>query len=412
MFVPIANTPRPYEWGSKTAIAEVLDREPSGEPEAELWLGAHPGSPSRILTPEHTGGARDLAEWIAEDPTSALGDFAEGGRLPFLLKLLAAAAPLSLQAHPTLEQAREGFARENEAGVPLTAPDRNYKDAFPKPEVIVALSDSFDALCGFRPVSEFRAMVGALLAAAEAVSDADATAASGAAALENLRERAGGEGATESDTLRSLVEWLSRGGPEVDRLVTAVVSAAVTAGGFDAAFDTVRMLADRYPGDPGIVISLLLNRVTLARGEALYLPAGNIHAYLAGLGVELMAASDNVLRGGLTPKHVDVPELLRVLDFTPVDIPYLRPEIPQQGVRVFRPDVPDFVLVQVEGSATAGDRLVPLGGPAIAICTEGSVSISGRSSTTLAQGETLFITPDEGDLTVAGAGELFVATTG
>ena len=167
MFVPIANTPRPYEWGSKTAIAEVLDREPSGEPEAELWLGAHPGSPSRILTPEHTGGARDLAEWIAEDPTSALGDFAEGGRLPFLLKLLAAAAPLSLQAHPTLEQAREGFARENEAGVPLTAPDRNYKDAFPKPEVIVALSDSFDALCGFRPVSEFRAMVGALLAAAE-----------------------------------------------------------------------------------------------------------------------------------------------------------------------------------------------------------------------------------------------------
>ena len=208
------------------------------------------------------------------------------------------------------------------------------------------------------------------------------------------------------------MEWLSRGGPEVDRLVTAVVSAAVTAGGFDAAFDTVRMLADRYPGDPGIVISLLLNRVTLARGEALYLPAGNIHAYLAGLGVELMAASDNVLRGGLTPKHVDVPELLRVLDFTPVDIPYLRPEIPQQGVRVFRPDVPDFVLVQVEGSATAGDRLVPLGGPAIAICTEGSVSISGRSSTTLAQGETLFITPDEGDLTVAGAGELFVATTG
>ena len=172
------------------------------------------------------------------------------------------------------------------------------------------------------------------------------------------------------------------------------------------------MLADRYPGDPGIVISLLLNRVTLARGEALYLPAGNIHAYLAGLGVELMAASDNVLRGGLTPKHVDVPELLRVLDFSPVDIPYLRPEIPQQGVRVFRPDVPDFVLVQVEGERNGGRPSGAARRSRNRHLHSGAVSVSGRSSTTLAQGESVFITPDEGDLTVAGAGELFVATTG
>lgn len=399
MFVGITNTPRPYAWGSKSAIATLFGRPPAQEPEAELWLGAHPGSPSVIADPSEVGGARDLAEWIAADPSRTLGTFAPTGRLPFLFKLLAAAHPLSLQAHPTREQAVEGFRRENEAGIPLDAPHRNYKDEHPKPELIYALSDTFDALCGFRSLESFRRIVGELRLRATEVQPLDA-----------LLDRA----ATD-DALAALVEWLSNRGPEVDRLVALVSALAAShteeesTGEFDAEFATVRLLAEEYPGDPGIVISLLLNRVTLRRGEALYLPAGNIHAYLSGLGVELMAASDNVLRGGLTPKHVDVPELLSVLDFTPRPIPYLEPSRPASGVEVFRPDVPDFVLVRFDGSVSA---TWSLDGPAIALCTAGSVMLEGEASVRLERGDAVYITPDETTISVGGGGELFLATTG
>lgn len=378
MFVAIANTPRPYAWGSRTAIAELLGREPSGEPEAELWLGAHAGSPSVIVDPVQTGGARTLAEWIAADPRQALGADAASARLPFLLKLLAAESPLSLQAHPTPDQAREGFDREEAAGVPIDAAHRNYRDPFPKPELIYALSDRFEALCGFRSVASFRADIVAL----------------GDPGLAPLIERASSDAA-----LPHLVRWLSEGGPEVDAIVGRVASAP-------AAPPLVTRLAAEYPGDPGIVIALLLNHVTLRRGQALYLPAGNIHAYLSGLGVELMTASDNVLRGGLTPKHVDVPELLRVLDFSVVPVPYLEPSHPFPGVEVFAPAGPGFALARITGSGSIAPQ-----GAAIAVCTGGSFDLSGRSTTRLDRGGAVFITPDEGRLALrmSGEGELFIA---
>jgi mannose-6-phosphate isomerase len=402
MFVAITNRPRPYAWGSRTAIAELLGREASGEPEAELWLGAHPGSPSVILDPAQTGGAKDLAEWIAADPQTALGPYASTGRLPFLLKILAAAAPLSLQAHPTIEQARLGFERENELGVPLDAPNRNYKDAFPKPELIYALSPTFDALCGFRPLDQVRGLVEALIDASLAIEDPQPQ------PLEDLL----GSLAGSDDALPQTFEWLIGNGAGVPTLVSLVtVLAQVGVPGHEAEMRTVRRLAEEYPGDPGIVISLLLNHVTLAAGEALYLPAGNIHAYLNGLGVELMAASDNVLRGGLTPKYIDVPELLDVLDFTAVPVPYLEPSAPTPGVSVYTPDVPDFELIRVAGDDL--DASFELRGPGIAICTEGRVTISGTTgSATIGRGFSVYITPDESTLRFTGAGTLFLATTG
>jgi mannose-6-phosphate isomerase len=391
MFVGITNTPRPYAWGSTTAIAELLGREPSGGPEAELWLGAHPGSPSVILDPTQTGGATDLAAWIAADPRTALGPFAASGRLPFLLKILAAASPLSLQAHPTPSQAAAGFARENALGVPLDASQRNYKDAHPKPELIVALSPTFDALCGFRPLNEVRELVTRLIAPAEALEHPQPQ------PLEDLLD-------SLSTGLRETVEWLITRGPGVPTLVALVTTLAETVPELSVA----RALAAEYPGDPGIVISLLLNQVTLTPGEALYLPAGNIHAYLGGLGVELMAASDNVLRGGLTPKHIDVPELLGVLDFTPVPVPYLTAETPAPGVTVFRPDVPDFVLYRVHTDAT-----VTITGPAIVICTSGALTVTGASSSIdLERGSAAYVTPDEGSLHLSAGGTVFLATTG
>lgn len=385
MFVPIGNTPRDYAWGSTTAIAGLLGTKPSGGPEAELWLGAHPGSPARVLDPALTGGAADLAAW---EPTHDL---------PYLLKVLAADGPLSLQAHPSPEQARAGFERENAAGLAPDSPDRNYKDPFHKPELIFALSDPFEALCGFRDPAESRAALLRLAAAAP-----------GGAVLSGFARTLDGE---PGAVLRRATEWLLGGDTEVDLLVAEVVAAARKLPD-DRDADTVRMLHDAFPGDPGIVLALLLNRATLRPGEVLYLPAGNIHAYLRGLGIELMAASDNVLRGGLTRKRIDVPELVSVLDFTPIEATPLAPEHPAPGVEVFRPDVPDFRLSRIQVGGEAPSAELPLDGPAIVLCTEGTVEVRGASgSLTVRRGESVLVTPDEGVLSVpSGAGTLFVAT--
>ncbi|MCW4457833.1 mannose-6-phosphate isomerase, class I [Microbacterium sp. MPKO10] len=395
MFVAIENTPRPYAWGSHTAIAELQGREPSGEPEAELWLGAHPGSPSRIF-PGSGVGFPDLAEWISADPASA---GVASGRLPFLLKLLAAESPLSLQAHPSPEQAEAGYAREDAAGIPLDAPHRNYKDAFHKPELVVALSETYDALCGFRPVSEAITDIDALVAVAT-----DAGQALAAAELTGLRERLDGD---DADVLRDVIEYLL--GSDVSALVSAVTDVAASAP-LTPAVDTVRLLAEHYAGDPGIVVSLFINRVTLKRGEALYLPAGNIHAYLRGFGVELMAASDNVLRGGLTPKHVDVAELLTVLNFDPVPVPYLQPAWVSDGVDRFAVDVPDFELYRMEVQDT--DATMDLEKAAIAVVTRGEAELTGgQGAATLTAGQAVYVTPDESALSATGDGEVFVATS-
>ncbi|QTX05251.1 mannose-6-phosphate isomerase, class I [Agromyces archimandritae] len=404
--VAISNTPRDYAWGSHSAIAEYLGTEASGRPEAELWLGAHPGSPARLVD---AAGAPDLAAYIAEDPEHALGRYADSGSLPFLLKVLAADSPLSLQAHPNGEQARAGFDRENADGVPLDAYDRNYRDPFHKPELIVAVSDTFDALCGFRPIEEIRGIV-EVLRAADAASEAPDA---GAVAL--LADHLAGD-----DPLHTTVEWLlrdGRGGDTgqvrwvVERVALLAASDTALASPHSPAFATVTDLARVYPGDPGIVISLLLNRVTLRRGEALSLPAGNIHAYLHGLGIELMAASDNVLRGGLTPKHIDVTELLEVLDFRPTSVPYLAPEATSPGVETFRPDVPDFLLHRVDVGPDAAT--VPIDGPAIVLVAGGDVRVAGATSdAAVPAGTAVFVTPDEAELRVEGYGVAWVATTG
>lgn len=374
MFVGITNTPRDYAWGSVTAIPELRGVAPTGAPQAELWLGTHAGSPSRLVGREGT-----LADLVP-------------GRLPFLLKVLAADEPLSLQAHPTSEQAEAGFARENAAAIPLDAPERNYKDTFHKPELIYALSDPFTALSGFRPVAD-------TLAVLEPVA--------GDARLEPLISRL-----VDDDSLRDVFTWLISDGDGVEDVISAVVEAGTVVDG--PSWETVRLLAEYYMGDPGIPISLLLHTITLRPGEVLYLPAGNIHAYLGGLGMELMAASDNVLRGGLTPKHVDVPELLSVLDFRPLPAPYLPPEVIAPGVSVFRPDVPDFVLTVVAPDAAARgvDLAIEGGGPAIAFTASGAVTLDGLdASFTLERGDAVYLAKEPA-VHMSGDGLLFLATAG
>lgn len=347
---------RPYPWGSRTLLAQLRGTPaPSVQPEAELWFGAHPGAPATV-------NGRGLDEVIAEDPEAALGQRVRaehGAHLPFLMKLLAADAPLSIQAHPSREQAEAGFERENAEGIPLDHPKRNYKDPHPKPELIVALTE-FRALAGFRPAEQTAELMQALK-----VPQLDRYAA---------LLPADGEGDMRAlfTTLISLphdarVELLAAIGNNAAGLVDQrsaeewIVEAA----------EVFLELTRRYPGDVGALAALLLNVVTLAPGEAVFLGAGQLHAYLSGLGVEVMVNSDNVLRGGLTTKHVDVPELVRVVDFAPLASPRAVREETPEG---FSFDLPEDSF-QVRAHTLQGERALTLDsdGPMIALCTAGEV---------------------------------------
>jgi mannose-6-phosphate isomerase len=266
------NSVRDYAWGSKTLIADYLGRTPSGAPEAEMWIGAHPGAPSVAVL--DTGRER-LNELIGADPEGLLGPdshAAFGSTLPFLMKVLAAESPLSLQVHPTREQAASGFAAENALGVPKDAQTRNYKDPDHKPEMILALTD-FEALCGFRPATETKAVFDALVTFFRET---------GAEIPEVLQQVSSTlAGADESTAIRQTFSGLIRGGDEVSRAVdatAAMLDSAIPNGPHTAALNTALELSEAYPGDPGVLISLMLNRVSLCPNEAVYLPAGNIHA--------------------------------------------------------------------------------------------------------------------------------------
>jgi mannose-6-phosphate isomerase len=398
---------RTYAWGSRTAIAEFTGRpSPAAHPEAELWFGAHPGDPALLET---DAGERSLLEAITADPEGQLGAASResfGDALPFLAKVLAADEPLSLQAHPSAEQAREGFARENRLGISLTAPTRNYRDASHKPEILVALGP-FEALAGFRPIASSIELMRAL-----AVSN-----------LDPFVQLLSGH---DADGLRALfTTWITAPQPDLDVLVPIVLDGAVSyirSGDttFAAEAKTLLELGERYPGDAGVLAAMLLNRISLKPGEAIYLPGGNLHAYLEGVGFEVMANSDNVLRGGLTPKHVDVPELLRVLDFTPTDESALRPATRRQGIElVYETPAPEFAVsaLFLDGEQLGHQVDAPMrhDGPQILLCTEGSVQLHAKSSVlTLDRGAAAWVAADDGPIRLVAEqpARLFRATVG
>ena len=426
----LTNVLRPYAWGSTTAIATLLGRAPSGAPEAELWLGAHPDSPSvaKLLD----GPAKPLDALIAGDPEGTLGPevrAAFGDRLPFLVKILAAGSPLSLQVHPNLDQARIAFAAEEAAGVPHDAPHRNYKDDNHKPEMILALTD-FEALCGFRPVAGTRKILEHLLwcfdqAASEppaVLQDVfDLLAAAGVPAEPRVPTQdasaepgvpaSDGSGVPavdrESDAIRAAFQRLIAGGEDVAAAVDAVVRllrSGAPMGPYTPELSTVTGLAEAYPGDPGVLISLLLNRVSLVPGQAMYLPAGNIHAYLRGLGVEVMASSDNVLRGGLTPKHVDVPELMKTVDFQALPVPLIQAQTTDLGQQLWVPPFREFQLQRVE--IEPGGAPVPLDqhGPLVVIVVSGGAVLdSPRGDLPLDHGGSAFVPARESPVNLHAA---------
>lgn len=370
----LTNVPRDYAWGSPSLLAELEGRTPTGAPEAEVWFGDHPGDPADVA------GGGTLAEIT-------------GGTLPYLLKLLAAARPLSIQVHPTREQARAGWDRES--ALPLDDPRRNYRDDNHKPELLVALSDRFESLSGLRPVA-------GTLPLLDALGDVPA--------VRSLRERLTGDG----DPLGDAIGWLLGGEAqaEVEEIIAAVVGAADGPAGEEyPSLRAVAAIAETSPGDPGVVVALLMNHLVLRRGEGVFLRAGLLHAYLSGLGVEVMAASDNVLRGGLTSKRIDVPELLAVLDTTPGEVPVLRPEA-DEPVTTYPVPVSDFALrrVRVDGAATS----LEVAGPTMVLATAGAVRVVAESGeeVDVPVGGAVYADAEERLLTLSGTGEAFVATPG
>lgn len=385
-----------YAWGAADGLARVVGSEPSGGPEAELWVGTHPAAPS-VVADDPEG--RTLAEVIAADPVRWLGrDLADAGHtaLPFLLKVLAIGAPLSLQAHPSAEQAADGFAREEAEGLALDHPERTYRDDGAKPEALVAIDPTW-ALCGFR----------------EPVEAANLLAGLGVEAFDPLLGVLAGNG---PDALRTVLAWLLGLDPGSRAAVAEAVVESVRRHRSDDPADPrtwVRRLAAAFPGDPTAVAPLLLRLVHLEPGEAVHLPAGNLHAYLSGVGVEIMAASDNVLRGGLTPKHVDVDELLRVLRFEPGVPPApARTEV-GPGLAAYDAGETAFALAVVDPSSAGGPITIEPTAPSLLLATGGPVDVAGADGgVTVDGGDAAFVPPGGGPITVTGSGRLWWGTTG
>jgi mannose-6-phosphate isomerase len=397
------NPVRDYAWGSATDIPEFLGGPANGGPVAELWIGAHPDSPSRVVG---EGRSETLTQEIAARPEAELGPEVLrrfGPRLPFLLKAISAARSLSLQVHPDKQQAEHGYAAQQEN------PDapRDYTDDNHKPELICALRNGFTVLSGFRPVRNTRDLFAAL----------------SVPGLAEISDRL--DDADPAGGLRKAVTDLLTSDTDKTPLITAVRQAcdwvASSGGTWSPACAAYAVVADDYPADPGVLVALLLNYVDLAAGEAVFVGAGVPHCYLRGFGAELMASSDNVLRAGLTPKRVNVPELLKLLDFRPAEPTVLHPvpggalgtgqQADEPGL-VYPTPVDDFQLSRLDLS----DQPIglPAGRPQILLCITGTADLRDNSghSINLSKGQSVYLSASDTGVTIAGPGTTLRATVG
>jgi mannose-6-phosphate isomerase len=402
----MANPVREYDWGSTGALAALQGRRPSGRPEAELWMGAHPAASSCLRQPD--GSEVSLAAAIHADPAAVLGQECTtrfGVRLPFLLKVLAVAQALSIQVHPSPAQAAAGFARERAAGTPQA--ERSYPDPYAKPEMLLPVTE-FAALAGLRPKDQIIQMLTSLdvpaLRPVLAVLKSRPAQAGPASVLAML--------ATGPRAQRGALARLIREGAH-DLL-------GATAASLDpdqqSSLEWVITLAEQHPGDPLVVAPLLLALHRLQPGQAMYLPSGVPHAYLSGVGVEIMASSDNVVRGGLTSKRVDSQALAGLLD--PDAAPLLavpRATLSPDEVR-WQPPVPDFTLSRVVVDnvpvSLFREPSDPVG-PEVLLCLNGQVTVSSDGGdASLRGGQSAFLCASASPAVLAGEGQVYRATVG
>lgn len=416
----LANPIQEYAWGSDTFIFDIFGWPQTGQPAAEIWLGAHESAPSLVTAGQQHGklpsyyfqaqaaeqgrieldpagrSATPLGALLRANPDFMLGTAVTdeyGPRLPYLLKILAAGSPLSLQVHPKSHLARAGFQRENAQEIPLTSALRNYKDASHKPEMLIALTN-FEGLCGFRRPRRILELLEPL---------AGATVLAMREALVAEPNARGIEQALRMTLALRDIDCKAELDETVDSITAVVAGQRERGERVSRGHLTAIKLAAQYPGDPGALVSLMLNRISLVPGEAVYLGAGQIHAYLGGLGVEVMASSDNVLRAGLTPKRVDVAELMTATDFAPAapTRPALR-AVPG-GLTQYRSPAAEFSILQ---GRVLGTALVTQSGPRVILCLSGTITV------TAALGETQALSPGQSLFVPHGAGELVLTADG
>ena len=388
------NTIQFYAWGSASAIPKLMEKKnPSGKPWAELWMGAHPKAPSLVNS---EGRWLSLLELTRNHPHNILGRKTAkkfGDQLPYLFKVLAAAKPLSIQAHPDLNQAKQGYEREDRLAIPLDAPNRNYKDDNHKPECLCALSE-FWALSGFRPVPEIITLMTA--ACPEGL----------AKELRHLKTATGSEG------LKTFYSGLMSMAPQKQKQVIAETLQRIDEVSDQDSAYWVKRLTEAYPTDIGVLSPMFLNLTCLKPGQAIFLPAGELHAYLEGLGIELMANSDNVLRGGLTPKHIDLPELLKVVNFKPRPIQLLNTTISGGNEKIFSNPASEFVLSSITvlkntAYVSATSRSVEM-----LLCTNGEAVVEDKGThqqLRMRKGQSVIIPAVVKSYTIEGRADIYKA---
>ena len=370
MLVRISGEVKNFSWGSKHLIQDQLGLGPTNQEVAEVWFGTHAGGQSKLLP-----SGQNLSEAV-------------GSKLSFLVKFLAADSPLSIQVHPNAVQAKAGFARENAAGIDLADPKRNYKDDSHKPEILIALS-AFEALCGFRPRAEVQEI---FLAFSESESRFGELAALAAT------------DATIEEIFTELLE---------DQLLAERFSSTVEAMDADLLAERARALVvgllEKYPGDTGALVALLLNQIELESGEAIYLPAGNVHAYLSGFGLEVMAASDNVIRGGLTSKHIDKAELRQIADFSELAKPLVSTKKLAEGLVEYPVAASEFRVyrAQITGTNMLADIDLPAAAVIVCVSGETAVGTSQEQREVLKKGEVVFVSEAK-KFSLSGSGDAFV----
>ena len=365
-----------YEWGSRDAIPAFRRQESDGDPVAEVWMGTDPLGVAQVLTDSGRKPLTDVA-----------------GDLPFMMKVLAAARPLSIQVHPSRSQAEAGYAAEQAAGVPLDAPQRVFKDPHSKPEMVYALT-TFDSLVGFRPTAEILRVLAPL--------DHPLT----RSLADDLRANPGFSG-----IVRLVERLLSESVPAEDVAAVVDLCNAAREQGIDVkrAYVTAAEIAEHHPGDIGVVVSLLLNRLTLQPGEAAFLGTGIIHAHLSGMCLEVMVSSDNVLRAGLTSKHIDAKGLIACLDRGMSRVARVTPRPFGLSTDVFSPGVGEFALSVTQSSqAEPAGAVLPARGARILVCTGGEVALVNERSENLwlKRGDVAYADDEDGELRVVGTGEL------
>jgi len=370
MLSRISGVTKNYDWGSKDLVPNFFGLETSSKPIAEIWFGTHPLGESEII-----GESKSLSESL-------------GKKLGFLVKILSADRSLSIQVHPNSKQAKDGFHLEQSKGIALEDPKRNYKDSSHKPEAIIALTP-FQALCGFRPTAD-------LIKVVAEFGKSEPEFASIAKRLSN--------GAPLAEIFQSLIE-----NTELAKRFTNSVDASQQDLMAQKSRDLVERLLVQFPDDTGALVALMLNEVSLEPGEAIFLPAGNIHAYLSGLGLEVMASSDNVLRSGLTSKHIDVAEVLKLADFSELSEPKVRPKKLAEGLVEYPVDCSEFRIykAEVSGKNLLADLELPAS--SMVVCTAGEVAVSTslEEREVLAKSEVVFASGAK-RISLSGSGTVFL----